>query len=330
MISVVIINYNNDKYVRSCIESVLPYKKEGIEIIVVDDGSTDDSRRIISEYEGELKAVHKTNGGQMSAYAAGLRESRFGWLLYLDGDDCLAAHSFSKVFEHLQDGVSKVQYNLSIIDSSGAAREGKVPSMMMGLVDEIESLELFGEYASPPASGAIYSRTYLEQIVPTLEKIFKLPVYADAPLYLLAPSFGKVVSINEVCGLYRKHSAGACGWSDNNDTSNLMSHIRKQYFREKHAVGERNRVCMDLSQQLDLGLRIGKPRTLNEIKVVAFLAGTYGARGFRKTICWLIHCSVFCPGYPSKIRLKAIVWSLLFAFPFGRRYRLSLGSLLFR
>lgn len=330
MISVVIINYNNDKYIRSCIESVLPYKDRGIEIVVVDDGSTDDSRNIIAGYAAELKIVHKTNGGQMSGYAAGLRESRFAWVLYLDGDDCLAPDSFSKVFEHLQDGVSKVQYALRVIDGSGAVREGKVPSMTMGLVDEKESLELFGEYASPPASGAIYSRGYLEQIMPTLEKTFKLKVYADAPLYLLAPSFGRVVSINEVCGLYRKHSAGACGWTDTNSVSCLATHIRKQYFTEKRAVGERNRVCTDISRKLNLGLKVGKPRTLNEIKVVAFLAGASGARGFRKVVFWMIRCSVFCPGYTTPMRMKAIVWSVLYAFPFGQRYRLSMGSLLFR
>ncbi|MHB8636578.1 MAG: glycosyltransferase family 2 protein [Fimbriimonadaceae bacterium] len=86
--SVVIPCYNQAKYIRACIESVI---KQGphVEVVVVDDGSTDGSGGIIQEFSPALRFVTQANGGPSAARNAGFAVSRGNLVCFLDGDDLL-------------------------------------------------------------------------------------------------------------------------------------------------------------------------------------------------------------------------------------------------
>lgn len=75
-LSVLINNFNYGKYLRPCIDSVLSQVYPDFEVIVVDDGSTDDSREILASYGERILTVLKENGGQASSFNAGLRRKR--------------------------------------------------------------------------------------------------------------------------------------------------------------------------------------------------------------------------------------------------------------
>ena len=76
LISILINNYNYAEFLREAIDSTLCQSYPRVEIIVVDDGSTDGSRNLISSYGSEVTAVFKKNGGQASAFNAGVAASR--------------------------------------------------------------------------------------------------------------------------------------------------------------------------------------------------------------------------------------------------------------
>lgn len=99
MVSVIIPCYNVSNYLRKCVDSVLCQSYKNIEIILVDDGSTDNTGLICEEYaskDNRVKVIRKKNGGLVSARNAGYDVINGLWHMYLDGDDwiddnCLAS-----------------------------------------------------------------------------------------------------------------------------------------------------------------------------------------------------------------------------------------------
>lgn len=90
LISVVVPIYNIERYLGICIESILNQTYSDMEIILVDDGSTDRSRELCDLYAEKdirIKVIHKTNGGLVSARKAGLRKAQGRYVAYVDGDD---------------------------------------------------------------------------------------------------------------------------------------------------------------------------------------------------------------------------------------------------
>ena len=88
-ISVIIPVYNVEKYIRECIESVLNQTLKDIEIIAVNDGSRDNSIKIIEEYlsDARLKIINKENGGASFARNIGMKAARGEYIYFIDSDD---------------------------------------------------------------------------------------------------------------------------------------------------------------------------------------------------------------------------------------------------
>lgn len=92
MVSVIIPAYNVEKYIRECLDSVLGQTYSDIEVIVIDDGSTDSTPEIIREYaerDSKVRLIRKPNGGP-SARNAGLDVASGEWIMFVDSDDAIA------------------------------------------------------------------------------------------------------------------------------------------------------------------------------------------------------------------------------------------------
>jgi glycosyltransferase involved in cell wall biosynthesis len=87
LVSVVIPVYNGSAYLRRAIESVLEQTYQAIEVVVVDDGSVDDSAQIIASYGPRLKPIHQQNAGVSQARNAGIRAAHGEFVAFLDQDD---------------------------------------------------------------------------------------------------------------------------------------------------------------------------------------------------------------------------------------------------
>lgn len=89
-VSVIVPIYNVSRFLPECIESVINQTYNDFELILVDDGSTDESGAICDNYakaDNRIKVIHKPNGGLTSARNAGLRIASGEWIMHLDGDD---------------------------------------------------------------------------------------------------------------------------------------------------------------------------------------------------------------------------------------------------
>lgn len=97
LVSVIIPVYNVEKFLRECVDSVINQTYENLEIILVDDGSTDSSGKICDEYvdkDERVTVVHQKNGGLSQARNRGLEESTGEYIYFLDSDDYITENSF--------------------------------------------------------------------------------------------------------------------------------------------------------------------------------------------------------------------------------------------
>src|SRR6201988_707109 len=87
LVTILINNYNYSRFLPYAIDSALAQTYRNIEVIVVDDGSTDNSREVLAKYAGRVIAVQKENGGQPTAFNAGFAASKGDIICFLDADD---------------------------------------------------------------------------------------------------------------------------------------------------------------------------------------------------------------------------------------------------
>lgn len=99
-VSVIIPVYGVEKYIRQCLESVIDQTLKSIEIIVVNDGTKDNSMKIVEEYlnDRRIKIINKENGGQSSARNAGLKEAKGEYISFIDSDDFIEKTMLEELF----------------------------------------------------------------------------------------------------------------------------------------------------------------------------------------------------------------------------------------
>ncbi|MDD3360199.1 MAG: glycosyltransferase [Hespellia sp.] len=104
-ISVIVPIYNTEKYLSKCVDSLLNQTYENIEIILVDDGSTDSSPKICNHYQdnyANIRVIHKKNGGLSSARNAGLNQANGQLIAFVDSDDSLSPTMYSELYDALK------------------------------------------------------------------------------------------------------------------------------------------------------------------------------------------------------------------------------------
>jgi glycosyltransferase involved in cell wall biosynthesis len=204
-VSIVVNNYNYGRFLRQAIDSALAQTYPAVEVVVVDDGSTDDSRAIIASYGDRIVPVLKANGGMASAINVGFAATRGEILIFLDADDALFAEAAERVVAAWRPGVAKVQYRLQILDARGCPQDAFSPPASEPMPNgDLRGLILSRfTYVAPAASGSAYGRGALERLIPVPEAEWRLSV--DFYLNILAPFHGDVVSMDEPLGYYRLH-----------------------------------------------------------------------------------------------------------------------------
>jgi hypothetical protein len=207
LVSIVVDNFNYARFIRAAIDSALAQTYAQVEVVVVDDGSTDNSREVISSYGDRVSAVFKPNGGHASAFNAGFHASHGSIVMFLDADDALLPNAVEEVVRAWRPGVAKVQFVLAHIDAQGRALGGTVPYSPAQMPDgDIRASILeAGGYVGVPTSGNAFGRTILDQLLPLSEP--QWPQSADTSLEIIAPFLGEVVSLRKTLGCYRIHES---------------------------------------------------------------------------------------------------------------------------
>ena len=127
LISIIIPVYNTEKYLTKCIESVVNQTYKNLEIILVNDGSTDNSGKMCDEWskkDKRIKVLHKSNGGLMNAWKYGVVRSQGDYIGFVDSDDWIDADMYETLLNiALKDNVSMVLSGFVFENGTTQAKE---------------------------------------------------------------------------------------------------------------------------------------------------------------------------------------------------------------
>lgn len=151
MLSVVVPVYNVEEYIYECIESILNQDIDGVEIIVINDGSTDNSLKIVKSFNDErIRIIDKENGGLSSARNVGLKEAVGEYVIFIDSDDYLKDKS-----------VLAEMYNLAKKNNSDIVAGNFYKKFSESKVELIKFP--FDEYNNKTISGKEFLLKYLKE-----------------------------------------------------------------------------------------------------------------------------------------------------------------------
>jgi CTP:molybdopterin cytidylyltransferase MocA len=221
--TILINNFNYGAFLAEAIDSALGQDWPDVEVVVVDDGSTDDSRDVIASYGERIVPVLQENRGQASTFNAGFACATGEVVLLLDADDWFVPHKARRVMDVLA-GQERLGWCFHPLDYLGGP--GVVPPGPLGVeVDARAALRRgrpHGAFA-PATSGLCFTSALLERILPMPED-FRVPhpsgargTAADAYVKIAALGLAPGMVLDDRLAVQRLHGANAytgTRWAD--------------------------------------------------------------------------------------------------------------------
>lgn len=221
-VSVVITTYNRADLLPRAVDSVLQqsYPLSDIEIVLVDDGSTDNTRELVAQRYGDVPAVryfHKPNGGINSASQFGIRQARGEIVAQLDSDDYWYPNKLATcvpMFDQAEDVVA-VLHDLDVVqDATGKKKGTWFGAHGTFLTPEPQNVlprYLAGEPIKAITSGALWRRAALEKVLPIPDGLWG---FHDAYFMRNVMFYGRYCGTSECLGAYVLHGSNDYGGVD--------------------------------------------------------------------------------------------------------------------
>jgi hypothetical protein len=266
-VSIVVISHNYERYLAQAIDSALAQEHRPLQVIVVDDGSTDRSAEVIRGYGDRVEAIFKPNGGNSTAINAAFPHCRGDIVMFLDADDYLFPGAVSRVVQEWDDTCAKLEFRLSLVDGDGV-RKGVEPPACAALPkgDAVHEIAAWGHYVTPVLGGNAFSRTALQQLIPIPdEPLFRN--HNDGFLNPLCAFCGPIASIDEELGAYRLHGTNQWAYTNVVDTARLHERLRHELVRERYLLAAARREGRTLPSPLMLRNSVHVAQRLASLKL---------------------------------------------------------------
>ena len=255
LVSVIISNYNNSRYLEECINSARKQTYKHLEIIVVDDGSTDDSVKIIKALAAEdkrIRLIEQDNGGQASAMNTGFAASGGEIISFMDSDDFWAEDKIERTLEVFANGeYVLVQHNCQIVDGSSQKSSQTWPNVVLSgdILTQYFAQNRTGFYAA--TSGISCTRQVLEKIFPLDEEEWR--ICADVALTRPVPIFGQIYTFKDILGYYRVHDSNE--WMNSPQQNDFLNNeLRAAKYTNKWLEKEKINDRIDVEKIINLYL----------------------------------------------------------------------------
>lgn len=213
VVSIIIPTYNCELYIAETVASVLNQSFKDIELIVVDDGSTDSTREIVASINGPLRLITQSNAGVCVARNRGIREATGKYICLMDHDDYWFPHKLARQVDLLeQQPEIGVVYSSFILWHRGEGN-GKFPPV------ESFDLNVYADDITPEFSGWIYHQFLLDCWMLTSTAMFRAEIFAqcgtfdeslpyseDWDLWLRISHSYPFIQLRRPSTLYRQHA----------------------------------------------------------------------------------------------------------------------------
>lgn len=206
LVTVLIDTFNYGRFIEEAIDSVLMQasSRKDIQIIVIDDGSTDDTAERVQKYGNKIEYFYKHNNGQASAFNFGFERARGEYIVLLDSDDYCLPGRIQKIveeFEKYPETVYVLNKRRFLTDGFSSPKFQKPPIEFHDLALNHKTINLFRE-ASYGTSRTSLRRSLLEKIMPIPEE---LRIEADLYIHLATVWYGRQSCIDQELTCYRIH-----------------------------------------------------------------------------------------------------------------------------
>lgn len=307
LVSIIIPIYNNDKYLEKCLDSVLQQKYDSMEIILVDDGSTDDSLLICKEYaknDKRIKVIENPHMGSIEARRSGMLAATGQYCMFVDSDDWIADDLLSSLSAYIEDGsFDIIHYNM--VSVNGDLETPWTYTIKDGVYDGNElqviySKMMFDFKVGNPGiiqslATKLIKRELLEDVMQNLDGRITLGDDA-AVVYPAMLKSNKIFITNRVYYYYRRNMQSLCHVRD-------LDRLKKIYFFKMYMqkIYENYDIKYDLKRQLqaylihfiEIGLRDLLDINMHEVyrvpvkiepstKVILYASGKVGQAYYRE------------------------------------------------
>jgi glycosyltransferase involved in cell wall biosynthesis len=326
LVSIVVSNFNYERFVEQAIGSALSQSYSCIEVIIVDDGSTDGSRAVIERYSRQCKVILKDNGGQASALNEGLRHASGAYVLLLDSDDFLMPHAVETFVASFPAGYARTYCELRLVDAEGKSSSSLSRDKYFRAFDGdlFKAAEAGTEFFWAPTSANFFDAEKLQRVLPIPEGEFR--ICADAYLLVRTALLGKVRGIEQPLAAYRVHSANnfAVGSFAYSDPRRLKTRIENHY-RIKKLLQESSRAAgfalpdgddgdYALVQSLCVARAMRMETACTRPQAVKSLFARIGRYGLRSSVPVarrLLQCGflLLLVGLPKALTLSLVRWT---------------------
>jgi glycosyltransferase involved in cell wall biosynthesis len=269
--SVLVASWNYGRYIGAALESARQQSYEALEVVVVDDGSSDDSCAVvqgIADRDARIRLIRQENGGCGSALNRAFAASRGVIISFLDADDLWEPEKLERIVDAFREApdCGLVTHPLKIIDAQGHGR-GEFQCVDGGLLgEEIATLRM--GHLMPVSSGLSFRRTVLESVMPIPEERFRSA--ADHAVAYAAATLTRTVRVSELLASYRVHGENLTG------TTMTAERLDIELLRKILSAAERVVDFADEFSQEHLGRSVPASRSRNVLEhriMLALLTG---------------------------------------------------------
>lgn len=278
-LSIIIPVYNGEKYIDRCLESVLSQDNGKLEIILINDGSRDNSAELCDKYASSypfVKCIHKANGGVSSARNAGLEAVTGDYVWFVDVDDEIADGAIDVIF-------SSPEAPLTVYDFC-TVTDGVMSAPVLNNVDhvcDIDSLDnFFDEYIfSYRLSNSLWNKIYSTDVIRRNYMSFRedIRIGEDFLFNLLFYKNTPKIHLNG-CGIYRWHIVpGSAMHSKNQKVFEYQKMIADAVKKEFNSALTREKLEQFLLLQLVCAINQSKEREMSKKQIKLYISEYIGS-----------------------------------------------------